>query len=168
MFKSDIHPAEPTKIDHLQGIKELIRTGDTANLEHWGDGKFVVGDENGKWHYEGFVNIFQALHEAMRAVDPSIPPGLPPHCLDPAFIAKFFRIPLRDMNWQGKTKPEPPPRPKVESPYLDGQQAADYLGMTKKALYGHVERRKLRPMPGYKMYRFTKEQLDGFLKGEKP
>jgi hypothetical protein len=37
----------------------------------------------------------------MRAIDPSIPPGLPPHVLDPAVIAKFFRIPLEDLNWQG-------------------------------------------------------------------
>ena len=32
-----------TPSDHLQGIQELIRSGETANLEHWGDGKFTVG-----------------------------------------------------------------------------------------------------------------------------
>ena len=88
------------EMDHLQRIRDLIRTGETADLDHWGDGKFVLG-ENGEWHYEGFVNLLQAVHEAMRAVDPSVPPGLPSHCLDPEVIAKFFRISLKDMNWQG-------------------------------------------------------------------
>jgi excisionase family DNA binding protein len=59
-------------------------------------------------------------------------------------------------------------RRKIESPYLNAQEAADYLGMTVKALYGHVERRKLRPMRGYRKYRFTTEQLDAFMRGEKP
>jgi len=97
---SDKHPTAPPKTDYLQRIRELVRTGETANLPHWGDGKFGVG-EGGRWHYEGFVNVFQALHEALRAVDPSIPPGLPPHALDPVVIAGFFSVPLEDMNWQG-------------------------------------------------------------------
>jgi hypothetical protein len=166
-----IDGAPAPKIDHLSRIRELVCNGGTDDLDRWGDGKFVLG-ENGQWHYEGFVNLFQSVHEAMRSVDPSIPPGLPPHVLDPAVLARFFGIPLQDMNWQGKAKPEAPrpnpARPKIESPYLDAQQAADYLGMTVKALYGHVERRKLLPRPGYKKYRFTREQLDAFLRGEKP
>jgi hypothetical protein len=95
MFKIN---AEAPKIDHLSRIRELVRTGQTADLPHWGDGKFVVGDGSGRWHYEGFVSLLKAMHEAMRAVDPSIPAGLPPHCLDPDFIAKFFSIPLEKMN----------------------------------------------------------------------
>jgi excisionase family DNA binding protein len=59
------------------------------------------------------VNLFQALHEAMRAVDPAIPPGLPPHVLDPVVIAAFFGIPLEDMNWKG------PPRPAEVEAKLD-------------------------------------------------
>jgi hypothetical protein len=163
--------APPVRIEHLSRIQELVRSRGTADLDHWGDGKFVLG-ENGQWHYERFVSLFQALHEAMRAVAPSIPPALPPHVLDPVVIARFFRIPLEDMNWQGTAKPEAqkpdPARPRIESPYLDAQQAADYLGMTVKALYGHVERRKLQPLPGYKKYRFTRDRLDAFLRGEKP
>ena len=91
--------------DYLQGIKELIRSGETANLDHWGDGKFILGDENGNWHFEGFVNLFQALHEAMRAVDPSIPPGLPAHVLDPEVIAKAFHIPLEKLNVASHAEP---------------------------------------------------------------
>jgi hypothetical protein len=168
----DAEPTQPlTAQETVRRIRALIESGEIANVPYWGDGKFIVGDGKGKWHYEAFVLMFKALHEAMRAVDPSIPPGLPPHCLDPKSIAKIFRIPLADMNaptTARPTKPEPPPRPSIPSPYLDAQQAADYLGMTVKALYGHVERRKLRPLPGYKKYRFRKEQLDAFLRGEKP
>src|SRR5947209_904179 len=98
MVNSIAHHEEMTPTDYLEGIRDLITTGETSNLRHWGDGKFVLGDGNGKWHYEGFVNLFQALHEAMRAVDPSIPEGLPPHVLDPEVIARFFRIRLKDMN----------------------------------------------------------------------
>jgi hypothetical protein len=97
---NDAHPTEFPTIDYLQRIKELVRTGQTAHLDHWGDGKFIVG-ENGRWHYEGFVNVLQAFHEAMRAVDPSIPAGLQTLALDPVVIAAFFGIPLQDMNWQG-------------------------------------------------------------------
>jgi hypothetical protein len=100
MRNNDILSEKKPPDDYLRRIRELVRTGETANLHHWGDGKFVVG-EDGTWHYEGFVNLFQALHEAMRAVDPSIPPGLPPHVLDPVGINRFFGIPLEDMNWQG-------------------------------------------------------------------
>jgi hypothetical protein len=130
-------------IDHLQGIRELIRNGVTANLRHWGDGKFVLGDGNGHWHYEGFVNLLQALHEAMRAVDPSIPEGLPPHCLDPEVIARFFRIPLEDMNFPSKTKPEttkaePPSKPSIASPsspeYLLLEKVADRICSLEKKL----------------------------------
>jgi hypothetical protein len=100
MVNNDILSNKKTPHDYLERIRELIRTGGTANLRHWGDGKIVVG-ENGQWHYEGFVNLSQAMHEALRAVDPSIPAGLPAHVLDPEVIARFFKIPLEDLNWQG-------------------------------------------------------------------
>jgi hypothetical protein len=54
----------------------------------------------------------------------------------------------------------------VESPYLNAQEAAAYLRMNVNALYSHVERRKLRPLPGHRKYRFTREMLDAFLRGE--
>jgi excisionase family DNA binding protein len=52
------------------------------------------------------------------------------------------------------------------TPYLNAEEAADYLRITLDALYGLVERRKLRPLPGFRKYRFTREMLDDFLKGE--
>jgi len=91
---------ELTPQEYVDGIRDLIETGETDDLRHWGDGNFTVR-QNGKWLYEGFVNVFQALHEAMRAIDPSIPAGLPSHCLDPEVIVMFFRIPLKELNWQG-------------------------------------------------------------------
>jgi excisionase family DNA binding protein len=146
----------PPNIDHLERIKELTKSGETANLDHWGDGKFVVG-EDGKWHYDGFVRLFRAVHEAMRVADPSIPVGLPAHCLDPEVIAKFFRIRLEDMDWPGKTKPE---LPKVDSPYLTIQEGADYLRTTVQGIYSLVKRGRLHPMPGRGKLLFTREALD--------
>lgn len=66
-----------------------------ARLRH----PFQVGDGE-KWLYEGFISFFTALFDALRAIDDSIPPGLPPHLLDPAWIAEAFHIPLKDFNWQ--------------------------------------------------------------------
>src|ERR1700677_2958655 len=183
MVNSIAQTEEMTPQELLEGYEELVKSGETASLKHWGDGKFVLG-RDGKWHYEGLVSLLRALHEALRTVDPTIPPGLPAHVLDPKVIAKFFCLRLEDMNYPGEAKPEAanlagprpepvsrkaePSRPKIQSPYLDAQQAADYLGITVKALYGHVESRKLRHLPGYRRYRFTREQLDAFLRGEKP
>jgi excisionase family DNA binding protein len=53
-----------------------------------------------------------------------------------------------------------------QSPYLNAEEAAKYLRITPNALYGLVERRKLRPLPGFRKYRFTREMLDHFLRGE--
>jgi hypothetical protein len=108
MVNSIANTEEMTPQELLEGFEELVKSGETANLRHWGDGKFVLGDGNGKWHYEGFVSLLRALHEALRAVDPTIPPGLPPHVLDPQVIAKFFCLKLEDMNYQGEAKLESP------------------------------------------------------------
>ena len=54
----------------------------------------------------------------------------------------------------------------VDSQYLTGEEAADYLRITMNALYALVERRKLKPLPGSRKYRFTKEQLDAYLRGK--
>ena len=56
--------------------------------------------------------------------------------------------------------------PKVETPYLDVQQAAAYLRKSPKAIYGLIERGKLRKMPGSRVCYFTRELLDDFLRGE--
>jgi hypothetical protein len=52
------------------------------------------------------------------------------------------------------------------SPYLDADQAAAYLGVTIKALYGLKERGRLKSLPGSRRLRFTMEMLDRFMKGE--
>lgn len=57
-------------------------------------------------------------------------------------------------------------RPEIKSPYLEAPEAAAYLKITVKALYGLVERRRLRPLPGHRRYRFTKDMLDAYLRGE--
>jgi hypothetical protein len=33
-------------------------------------------------------------------------------------------------------------------------------------MYSLVERRKVRPLPGHRKYRFTREMLDAYLRGE--
>jgi excisionase family DNA binding protein len=54
----------------------------------------------------------------------------------------------------------------VESPYLNADEAAAYLGITKGSLYGIVERRRIEPLRGPKRtYRFTKKMLDDYLRG---
>jgi excisionase family DNA binding protein len=52
----------------------------------------------------------------------------------------------------------------VESPYLDSEKAAQYLGIDVKQLYRQVELGKLKPLRGPRnSYRFTKQQLDNYL-----
>jgi excisionase family DNA binding protein len=66
------------------------------------------------------------------------------------------------------TDNQKPPAKDVSSPFLTAEEAARYLRITRKALYGLVERRKLRPLPGSRRYRFTTDQLDAYLRGETP
>ena len=57
--------------------------------------------------------------------------------------------------------PEPPA---VESPYLDSEKAARYLGIDVKQLYRQAELGKLKPLRGPRnSYRFTKAMLDEYL-----
>ncbi|WP_435017983.1 helix-turn-helix domain-containing protein [Tundrisphaera sp. TA3] len=58
------------------------------------------------------------------------------------------------------------PEPRVSTPYLDVDQAASYLKKTPKAIYGLIERGRLKKMPGSRVCYFTREMLDEFLKGE--
>lgn len=162
-------PQKPSKEEFSRRIQALYETGEIENIPGWGNGSFILGDGHGNWLYENFIAMFRACHGLMRAVDPTVPESLPPHCFDREFIADMFKIPLEKLNGPVKAKPakpELPARPSIPSPYFDAQQAADYLGVTVKALYGHVERRKLKRLPGFRKYRFTREQLDAFLRGE--
>jgi hypothetical protein len=148
MVTNDARSGGLPKIDYLQSIMGLVRTGETANLQHWRDGMFVVG-EDGTWHYEGFVNLFQALHEAMRMADPSIPPGLPPHVLDPVVITSFFGIARDDMNWQGRQSGDNlAERPGGMEKKLDSKKAivpeADFVSIKQAATITQLSESHLR------------------------
>lgn len=57
-----------------------------------------------------------------------------------------------------------PGPPSVESPYLDSEKAAQYLGMDVKQLYRQVELGKVKPLRGPRnSYRFTQAMLDDHL-----
>ena len=57
--------------------------------------------------------------------------------------------------------PEPPA---IESPYLDSEKAATYLGIDVKQLYRQVELGKVKPLRGPRnSYRFTQAMLDEYL-----
>jgi hypothetical protein len=57
--------------------------------------------------------------------------------------------------------PEPP---SVESPYLDSEKAAAYLGIDVRQLYRQVELGKIKPLRGPRnSYRFTQAMLDDYL-----
>ncbi len=57
------------------------------------------------------------------------------------------------------------PQPKRKSPYMDCEEAADYLGISAKSLYGQVERRQIIPLRGpRRTYRFTPKMLDEYLR----
>ncbi len=148
--------------------------------------------EENKWKMEGFITFFQECFEMMHAIDPSIPKALPAQCFDVEFIAERLGIPIEDFGIEPKVaEPElaltaitkateviadyvrsdkqvndqnaiAPPR--LESPYLNAQDASAYLQITIKSLYGIVERGHLKPLRGPKrQYRFTRKMLDDYL-----
>jgi hypothetical protein len=65
-----------------------------------------------------------------------------------------------------RENPEESSSSSSESPYLDVEQAARYLKKTPKAIYGLLERGRLKKMPGSHVCYFTKNLLDEFLRGE--
>lgn len=92
-----------------------------------------------------------------------------PQCGGPVTCLVFVdphEVDLCDPALAWVTEEERPvkPPPEVETPYLTAEEAAAYLRITLKALYGLVERRKLSPLPGHRRYRFTREMLDEYLR----
>lgn len=89
---------------YLERIREALRSEDStsdlgravARLRQ----PFVLGS-NGKWHYEGFINLFASVRQALAAIDDSISSELPSFLLEPATIARIFGLHLEDFNWQG-------------------------------------------------------------------
>src|SRR5688500_8584191 len=54
-----------------------------AALDRWSGHSFVIRSGDGPYLLEGFQTFFMALRDVVGAMDPSLPPGLPPHLLDP-------------------------------------------------------------------------------------
>lgn len=63
---------------------------------------FELGDGK-RWYYERIISFMSAVRQALAAIDDSVSPDLPPFMLEPAAVARFFRIPLEDLNWQGNS-----------------------------------------------------------------
>jgi hypothetical protein len=116
-------------------------------------GRKGVGDK--VWTADEFCTFFKITTEDLQAW---IAQGLKVRrCLDGSLritetaVDEFFR---------GR---------EIESPYLSTDEAAAYCNVTKDAFYGRVERKKITPLPGSaKENRFTREQCDRMMKGEKP
>ena len=49
---------------------------------------------NEAWRFVSFVTYFQHLYELLRAISPTLPPQLPPQCVDPDAITEFFNLPV--------------------------------------------------------------------------
>jgi hypothetical protein len=105
-------------------IRQALR--ERLAAEGWQEVGLHVG-EDGTWHYEGFVNVFQAVQEAMRAVDPSIPPGLPAHALDVVGVIRY--------RWLG-------------NPGLSNEELARSREAYKETLAGGAEQLPAGPAPG--------------------
>jgi hypothetical protein len=73
-----------------------------AALDRWGNVSPVVY-EDGKWLAEGVITFFTCIHQIVRALDESVPPGLPAQCFDRAFIAEFLGIAVEELHY-----PQPP------------------------------------------------------------
>src|SRR5258708_6863615 len=61
--------------------------------------------QDGKSLPEGVIAYFQGILEIVRAADPAGPPALPPHCLDPHWIADFLGVSIAELNWPGIATP---------------------------------------------------------------
>lgn len=89
--------------DRLQRLYDALENegpdGPVAKaLATWGNYSPVVY-QDGRWLPEGVIAYFQGILEIVRVVDPSVPPGLPPHCLDPHWIADFLGITFEELDW---------------------------------------------------------------------
>lgn len=95
--------------DRLQQLYDALERegpdGPVAQaLKSWGNYSPTVYDD-GKWFPEAVITYFQGILEIVRAVDPSIPPGLPPHCLHPQWIADFLGVSVEELNWPSVPAP---------------------------------------------------------------
>lgn len=119
-------------------IREAIREGDPGLeevLARWRGHEFVVC-VNGQWRLEGFILYFRFLQEVLAALDGTITPGLPPHCLDPILIARFFGLPSDAFDCPGIPVGEGRVQP---ARMLSITQVADFLTCS----YGEARNRML-------------------------
>jgi excisionase family DNA binding protein len=100
---------------------------------------FRVGDGE-KMLYEGFTSAFNALFDAFRAIDDSIPPDLPQHVLDPAWIARTFGFRVEDFRtvpaYVGAAETLKGGETKVDgglASHVDGPTSADYISIAQAA-----------------------------------
>lgn len=169
----------------LDRIREAMRSNGAetplgqavARLEQ----PFVLGDGE-KWHYEGFVSLFSAVRQAVAAIDDTIPPDLPPFLLDPGTIARMFRIPLEDFNWQGnqgldglagrldriEEKLESKKGAVPEAEFVSVKQAAAITQLSESHLRRALWSRELPAAnagtPAHPLWRISRKDLMGWLK----
>ena len=104
-------------------------------------GSAIVQDVGNRMARLGFAELYELSQEYIPFAHPDEAKGYLSQCL--------------------AVLPEPPA---VESPYLDSEKAARYLGIDVKQLYRQVELGKLKPLRGpRKSYRFTQAMLDEYL-----
>jgi hypothetical protein len=94
---------EDSQADYLARILGSAAEGDldwklAEALERWGNVSPIVYD-GGRWLAEGVISYFSCIHQIVRALDESIPPGLPAHCFDPTFIAGFLGISVEELHY---------------------------------------------------------------------
>jgi excisionase family DNA binding protein len=108
----------------------------------------------------GLPDVEADLKDRLRTIL-AVPLTPTPNPLPAAEIGEI----LRRLERLENTIPQPSAAKVVESPYLTADEAAVYLRINVNALYSLVERRKLAPLPGHRKYRFTRDMLDNFLRG---
>lgn len=123
-------------------LTRLLRdpTPEVAEVKSRWEGVTHTVRNDGKWRLEGFVTWFTYFHEHLRLVDPSLPPLPPPHCFEPASIARLFGIPPEQFGLRPLFGPVGKPgRPKTT------QDIADFAfdrrpAMTWKEIYAEWKR----------------------------
>jgi excisionase family DNA binding protein len=107
----------------------------------------------GKWLVGGLVAYFHREHQRLRQTNPGLPPGLPPHCLDPLQIARFLGVSVEELDWPGGELSQVAASlrrveekltealrrqtgPEIDQRYLSIRQAATHTGLS----YSHVRR----------------------------
>jgi hypothetical protein len=113
-----------TAMDKLVEALRSLEPGSSLDLvvQRW-KGFSIVTKVGGQWLLEGFVEYFHFWYDLFRAVDPSLPPQLPPQCFDTESISAFFRLPAgafaeyrqrrRGVRVRSIGPPRPPGRPET-------------------------------------------------------